>query len=231
MKCLVIIPAYNEEENIEKVINSLRSLNNSDVDVLVVNDCSTDNTVSVLKKLNQKYISLPMNLGIGGAVQTGYKYAFENDYDIAIQIDGDGQHDVSYINDIISPIINDECDMVVGSRYITREGFQSSVARRIGIRILSLMIKVRCRCDVKDVTSGYRAVNKKIIKVFSKSYPTDYPEPETIAVAALSRLNIKEVPVVMKEREFGKSSINIMKSVYYMIKVSIAIVVSKGVDR
>lgn len=222
MKILVIIPAYNEEKNIEKVINNLKEKEPS-IDYLIINDCSNDNTVDICKERNYNFINLPVNLGIGGGVQAGYKYAYENKYDIVVQHDGDGQHDPLYINDIISPIKNREADIVIGSRFIKREGFQSSSLRRIGINFLSTLIKICSGANIKDVTSGYRAVNKKFIKIYAKNYAQDYPEPEAIIAGAMHGAKIIEVPVIMHERYAGKSSINAWKSIYYMIKVSIAI--------
>lgn len=166
-----------------------------------------------------------MNLGIGGGVQAGYRYALEHHYDIAIQMDGDGQHDAKYIKDLIQPIINGESDIVIGSRFLTNKGFQSSRLRRFGINFLSKLIKLCCGIRIKDVTSGFRAVNKKFIKIFAEEYSQDYPEPEAIVAGALHRGVIKEIPVIMHERKEGSSSINSMKSVYYMIKVSIAITI------
>ncbi len=226
MKILVIVPAYNESENIEKVIQTIENCD-VDVDYLVVNDCSTDNTKQILSNDRASYINLPVNLGIGGAVQAGYVYAVENDYDIAIQVDGDGQHDPAYIPKLIEPIINDEADMVVGSRFIENEGFQSSALRRTGINFLSFLIKIMCRVKVYDVTSGFRATNKKLNELFSKEYAQDYPEPEAIITSVRNKARIKEVPVVMLERIGGESSIKSFKSLMYMIKVSVSIVVKR----
>lgn len=226
MKILVIVPAFNESENIEKVINSL---NNCDVNVdyLVVNDCSTDNTQDILKNLNANYINLPVNLGIGGAVQAGYLYADENNYDIAIQIDGDGQHDPAYISKLIQPILDGKADMTVGSRFIDKEGFQSSAMRRAGINFLSFLIRFTCGKKVYDVTSGFRATNAKLIQLFAKDYAQDYPEPEAIVTSIMHGATIEEVPVIMREREGGVSSIRSFKSIYYMIKVSTSIIMKR----
>lgn len=225
-KVLVIIPAYNESHNIE---DTLQSLLNEEiaVDYLVINDCSKDNTLDILKKLDSRYVDLPINLGIGGGMQTGYKYAFRNGYDIAIQMDGDGQHIPKYIKDLVDPIVNDEADLVVGSRFLNKVGFQSSRMRRFGINFLSGLIHVCCGVKVKDVTSGFRAANRKVIELFSQNYAQDYPEPESLVTCAVSGIRILEVPVVMKERSGGKSSITSLKSVYYMIKVSAAIILRR----
>ncbi len=222
MKILIIIPVYNEGNNIEKVISRLKE-NAPYVDYIVVNDCSSDNTVSLCKKNGFHYISLPVNLGIGGGVQAGYLYALEHNYDIAIQMDGDGQHDAKYIEKVLKPILEDQADIVIGSRFLLKEGFQSSKLRRTGINFLSFLIKLCSGTRVKDVTSGFRAVNKKFIKIYSQEYPQDYPEPEAIIAGAFHGGRIREVPVVMHERESGSSSIHSWKIIYYMIKVSIAI--------
>lgn len=230
MKVLVIIPAFNEEENILKVLNRMQN-QYSQYDYLVINDCSRDNTEKILSEGNYNYVSLPVNLGIGGAVQTGYRYALKNNYDIAIQMDGDGQHNPEYIKDIIVPIANGEADSVIGSRFITKEGFQSSGLRRMGIKFLSGLIYLTCGIRVYDVTSGFRAVNKKCIRLFAEEYAQDYPEPEAIVASAMQHIRIKEVPVIMNEREGGVSSISGLKSIYYMIKVSLAILISRLTGR
>lgn len=227
MKTLIIIPAYNEKDNIKKVIASLDKVTADHVDYLVVNDCSKDNTESILKEMGANYVNLPVNLGIGGGVQTGYKYAEVNDYDIAIQIDGDGQHDPAYVETLIKPLLDDEADIVIGSRFLTKEGFQSSALRRFGINFLSCIIKICCGVKVYDVTSGFRAVNKEFIHFYAHDYAQDYPEPEAIIAGALAGARIKEVPVIMYERIGGESSISSFKSIYYMIKVSIAIIVKR----
>jgi len=226
MKVLVIIPAYNEAESIQGVIEKLKQ-DCKEADYVVINDCSRDNTLQKLNELGANYINLPMNLGIGGGVQTGYKYALEQGYDVAVQIDGDGQHDTVYLQKVIEPIISSQADIVIGSRFIEREGFQSSGMRRMGISFLSSLIHLCCGQKILDVTSGYRAVNKKYIKLYSEEYPTDYPEPEAIVYAALKGARICEMPVIMKERVTGKSSIYAWRSLYYMIKVSLAIILCR----
>ena len=226
MKVLVIIPAYNEQDSIISVIDKLKK-DCPKADYVVINDCSKDKTLQVLSENHANYVNLPLNLGIGGGVQTGYKYAMKNGYDIAIQIDGDGQHDTAYLKNVIEPIEKGEADIVIGSRFINKEGFQSSGMRRLGINFLSVLIKICCGTKVLDVTSGFRAVNRTYICEYAKEYPVDYPEPEAIVKASLSGACIKEVPVIMKERESGTSSISPLKSVYYMIKVSLAIIVCR----
>ena len=225
-KVLLIIPAYNEEESLRSLIEEIKTVC-SGMDYLVVNDCSSDDTERLLEELGSNYISLPCNMGIGGAVQSGYRYAAQNGYDIAIQIDGDGQHDVRFVKDMVKLIEDKQADVVIGSRFIDKEGFQSSQARRIGIRILSMLIRLMCGAKVKDVTSGFRAVNRRFIELFAENYPDDYPEPEVIVTAKLYGAVIKELPVVMRERTTGKSSINLKRSIYYMIKVSLAIIICR----
>lgn len=224
MKVLIIIPAYNEQDNIERVVDNLIE-NYPEYDYLVVNDCSKDETENILKKRNYNYISLPTNLGIGGAVQSGYLYAVQNDYDIAIQIDGDGQHDPAYIEKLIEPIVNGEADMTVGSRFIEKEGFQTSFLRRLGINIIRVIIRICCGTKSTDTTSGFRATSKELTKVFSLEYAQDYPEPEAIVAASLNGFRVKDVAVKMKEREGGVSSINTVRSLYYMLKVSLALII------
>ncbi|MBQ9926624.1 MAG: glycosyltransferase family 2 protein [Lachnospiraceae bacterium] len=225
-KVLLIIPAYNEAKSIESVVNNIIQ-NYPQYDYLIINDGSRDNTAEICERNHYNYVSLPLNLGIGGAVQTGYLYALKNNYSIAIQIDGDGQHDIQYVEKIIEPLLKGEADIAIGSRFITKEGFQSSVSRRLGIQILSKLILLVCFKNVKDVTSGFRAVNQRFIKIYAENYPNDYPEPEAIVIALVHGGKIKEIPVVMLERENGTSSINFWKSIYYMIKVTLAIVVSR----
>lgn len=222
MKTLLIIPAYNEKENIANVIRSIKK-ECPGVDYLVVNDCSSDTTVDVLKSIGANYISCPVNLGIGGAVQAGYRYAMENGYEIAIQVDGDGQHDVRFVPGMISEIASGKADIVIGSRFVEKEGFQSSATRRIGIKLLSFFIWMCTGKHIKDVTSGFRAVNDKFIEIFSKDYPDDYPEPEAIVMGVIYGGKVLEYPVEMRERQAGTSSINFRKSIYYMIKVTLSI--------
>ncbi len=224
MKILIIIPAFNEEESIEKVVDNIIE-NFPQYDYLVVNDCSTDSTEAILKKNGYRYISLPVNLGIGGGVQSGYLYAMQNDYDIAIQIDGDGQHDPAYIEKLIAPILAGEADMAIGSRFIEKEGFQTSFMRRLGINLIRGIIKLCCGVKATDTTSGFRATSKELTAYFATHYAQDYPEPEAIVAAALNGFRVTDVPVKMREREGGVSSINAKKSLYYMIKVSIALII------
>jgi len=226
MKPLLIIPAYNEAENIEYVINNLKTTC-PEYDYLVINDNSTDQTKNILLSCDTFFLNLPVNLGIGGGVQTGYLYAVEHGYDIAVQIDGDGQHDPKYIKDIIAPIESGQADVVIGSRFLEKEGFQSSLMRRFGIRFLRRLIKILCGVEVHDVTSGMRAVNRKMIEEYAHNYAQDYPEPEAILTAGMMNAKVMEVPVIMRERQGGTSSINALRAAYYMTKVSIALVMTR----
>lgn len=225
-KILLIIPAFNEAETIEHVVNGL-TVNFPQYDYVVVNDGSSDGTGELCTKKGYQVLNLPINLGIGGAVQTGYRYALKYGYDIAVQLDGDGQHDAAYVKRLIEPLLAGEADVVIGSRFLRREGFQSSRSRRIGINILSDLIWLCTGKRIRDVTSGFRAVNRRFITIYAEDYPSDYPEPEAIITAVMHRGRVAEVPVVMKEREGGTSSITFRKSVYYMIKVTLAILVKR----
>lgn len=226
MRKLIIIPAYNEAESLPNLIDNIENML-PDYDYVIINDGSWDGTKKIANEVNWNIVHLPINSGIGVAVQTGYKYALYNDYDIAIQIDGDGQHDISYLKDIIVPLEEDEADVVIGSRFIECQGFQSSGARRMGIKFLSSFIWLCTGVKVKDVTSGFRAVNKRFIQIFAEDYSKDYPEPEAIVTTKMYGGCIKEMPVIMKEREAGSSSITLWKSVYYMIKVTLAIFIKR----
>ena len=227
IKTLLIIPAYNEEECILDVYNNIQDYNEknkTDYDVIVINDGSKDNTEQILVDNNIPHIKLIQNLGIGGAVQTGYKYAYKYGYDIAIQYDGDGQHDVECVKDLIKPIVEENFDMVIGSRFVKKDekNFQSTYARRVGIGIISFLIRTFARFKVYDPTSGFRASNKKLIEFFANTYPTEYPEPVSEVAILEEGFKVKEVPAKMHERQGGKSSIHAWKNAYYMINVSIA---------
>lgn len=224
MKKLVIIPAYNEQNNITEVIHDLRKYA-SDFHYIIINDGSTDDTISICRKMGFNVVDLPINLGIGASVQTGYIYALENNYDVVVQFDGDGQHEAKYLNKMYDVMIETGSDMVIGSRYLTKQGFQSTALRRVGIRILSRLIKTLYKQEIKDVTSGLRMINKKVTKAFVEYYPHDYPEPETIAFCIRKSFKITEVPVTMRARVEGSSSIKNMQSIYYMLKVSFSIIV------
>lgn len=230
MKVLIIIPAYNEEKSVKGVVDELLSYSYN-YDYVIINDGSTDGTQKVCEKAGLNLISLPINLGIGGAVQTGYRYALENGYDIAVQLDGDGQHDPRYIPDLVDPICEGRADYVIGSRYIENEGFQSTRLRQAGIKLLSGVLYAFTKQRILDSTSGFRAVDKKLIGLFSRNYAQDYPEPEAIMQAALNGSRILERPVRMRERSAGKSSINRFGSVYYIIKVVMSIIFNRIIGK
>lgn len=223
---LIIIPAYNEEASIVSVVEEITA-KYPQYDYVIINDGSCDATRKICRKNGYHFIDLPINLGIGGAVQAGYKYAERKGYKIAIQIDGDGQHNVSQLDRVIEPLISGMADIAIGSRFIEKEGFQSSVMRRIGIYFLSGLIWVCTGKKILDVTSGYRAVNRKFMEIYAEDYPSDYPEAEAIVAAVMHRGKIVEVPVAMNERLTGSSSIRAWKSVYYMVKVTLAIIVRR----
>lgn len=226
MKILIVIPAYNEEENIVKVYENIKKYDvDNRYDVIVINDGSKDNTLKLLKENDIPYIDLINNLGIGGAVQTGYKYAFSNGYDVAVQFDGDGQHSIENVKDIIKPIEEGKCNMVIGSRFVDKSSskFKSTKIRRIGINIISFFIKLVTKKKIYDTTSGFRAIDRNLIKLFSRDYPVEYPEPVSTATILRKKYEVEEVPVKMNERENGVSSIRKWKNVYYMFNVILSI--------
>ena len=222
MRTLLIIPAYNEAANIVQVACTVAS---AGYDFIVVNDGSTDDTLKLCHEHDLPVLNLKENLGIGGAVQAGHKYALEHGYEVDVQFDGDGQHDVSYVPSLLSTI-EAGADLAIGSRFMEKsEGFRSSAMRRVGIRWLSAFIRLFSGIRITDPTSGFRACSLKAIKLFCRDYPMDYPEPESIVTAINHGLNVQEAPVVMRERAGGLSSIRAISSVYYMIKVSLAIAI------
>jgi len=223
-KILVIIPAYNEEGSVGKVAEEVYT-HLSQAEVLVVNDGSTDLTSEIAKSKGAIVLDLPFNLGIGGAMQAGYQYAKEKGYDIAIQVDADGQHDPKEIGKLLKALEEKKIDMAIGSRFIGDSEYKSSIMRRIGIAIFSGVISMIVRQKITDPTSGFRASNRKAIQLFASDYPQDYPEPEVVILLHQCHLKMGEVPVGMSERYSGESSITKIKSIYYMIKVLLAIFV------
>lgn len=223
-KIAIVIPCYNEQENVAALFSEIKNTIYSlpiNVTPIFINDCSTDNTKHVLQSKNIPHLDLPVNLGIGGAVQTGFKYALQNNFDVAVQMDGDGQHPPAELEKILEPIINNQADVVIGSRYLIKQGFQSSSLRRFGINYFKHLNKLLVGVTIHDSTSGYRALNNNALNIVSNYYPDEYPEPETIVLYSLNKLNIKEVPVLMRERQGGESSIRAYKTVYYMFKVTL----------
>ena len=224
MRKIVIIPAYNEQNNIIEVVDDIKK-NAPSFDYVIIKDGSTDDTIDLCRRESFNTIDLPVNLGIGGSVQTGYIYALENGYDVAVQFDGDGQHEAKYLEKMYDEMIRTGSDMVIGSRYLSKNGFQSTTLRRFGTGFLSLLIKILHKQQIRDVTSGLRMVNKKLLTAFSENYPYDYPEPETVAFCMRKKFKITEVPVTMRPRGKGCSSIGSIQSVYYMFKVSFSIII------
>jgi glycosyltransferase involved in cell wall biosynthesis len=225
MKIAAVVPAYNESHAIKDVVNELlemAAVNQLQITVVVVNDCSTDDTGKIIDQLPCISLHLPVNLGIGGAVQTGFKYAFENGFDFAIQVDGDGQHPATAIPKIISAAIEKKWDVTIGSRFLTKEGFQSSSMRRAGIKYFARLNKLLTGISINDTTSGFRLLNRKALAVVNDYYPDEYPEPEAIVLYAKNNLAVGEIQVQMRERQGGISSINSIRAIYYMWKVTLA---------
>ena len=221
LKALVIVPAYNESENIRKVVASLVK---AGYDYVVVNDGSSDNTAEICRSEGFNFLDLKENLGIGGAIQAGHRYALANGYDVDIQFDGDGQHDVNCIPDLLR-LVEGGADLAVGSRFLEPgEGFKSTFMRRVGIKWLSGVIRLVSGLRVTDPTSGFRATGGRALAAFCKDYPADYPEPESIVAAKRKGMVVAETQVTMHERQGGQSSIGAISSVYYMVKVTFAIV-------
>lgn len=231
-KILLIIPAYNEEENIQKTYQTIldyNRLHDDQIEAVVINDGSKDHTEEILKQNGIPHIRLIHNLGIGGAVQTGYKYALENNYDIAIQFDGDGQHDVNYVRAICQPILDGKANMVIGSRFVdkTTSKFKSTISRQIGIKIISFFINLVTKKKLYDVTSGFRAADRKLIERFADTYPREYPEPVSTTEILIDDYIVDEIAVSMNERLGGVSSIRSWKNAYYMINVVLSILVAR----
>ena len=221
MKKLVIIPAFNESGSILRAVQDIKE-HAPGFDYVVINDCSTDDTLQVCQKNGLNHVNLSVNLGIGGAVQTGYIYGCQNHYDVAVQFDG------AYLEQMAEELVRTGSDMVIGSRFIQKEGFQSSGLRRVGIRYFSTLIRLVTGARVTDPTSGMRMVNRDVMKIYAENYPKDYPEPETVARLLRHKCKVKEIPVIMRERQAGVSSISsLRKSAYYMCKVSLAILIER----
>jgi glycosyltransferase involved in cell wall biosynthesis len=222
---LAILPAFNEAGSIGRVIAEIRSFDPG-FGIVVVDDGSTDDTAAEAERAGARVVRLPYNLGIGAAVQTGYQYARDHGYEIAVQIDGDGQHDPRDLEQLLAPLARKEVDMVIGSRFCGERRYRAPLARRIGIGLLAAVVSLIVRRRMTDPTSGFRAVNRMGILLFADNYPHDYPEAEANVLVARHRLRLVEVPVTMRTRETGRSSITALRSLYYMIKVSLALFVS-----
>jgi len=224
LRRIAIVPAYNEERNIGRVLDELRAFD-AGLDVVVVSDGSVDRTVEVAREHGAYVVGLPFNLGIGGAVQTGFRFAHENGYDLVVRCDGDGQHDPSELPKVLEPVLAGDADIAVGSRFVEEAGYRSSATRRVGIRLLALVVSAIARQRVTDTTSGFQALNRKALDLFAADYPHDYPEVEGMVMTIKHRLRLVEVPVRMREREHGRSSITALRSIYYMVKVLVALFV------
>jgi hypothetical protein len=224
VKGIAIVPAYNEALNIGRVIDELRVFD-PELAVVVISDGSSDRTAEVAAEHGAHVIRLPFNLGIGGAVQTGFRYAWERGYELAVRCDGDGQHDPAELPKVLAPVLAGEADICVGSRFTGSDGYRSSATRRIGIRLLALVVSAIARQRVTDTTSGFQALNRRALGLFAGDYPHDYPEVEGMVMTIRHRLRLQEVPVAMREREHGSSSITALRSIYYMLKVFTALFV------
>jgi glycosyltransferase involved in cell wall biosynthesis len=224
VKSIAIVPAYDEEDCIGRVVDEIRAFD-PELHVVVVDDGSSDATADVAAAAGATVLRLPFNLGIGGAVQTGFRYAHEHGYELAVRVDGDGQHDPAQLGAIVGPVERGEVDICVGSRFGDADGYRSSTTRRLGIRVLAWTASALTRQRVTDPTSGFQALNRAGISLFAADYPHDYPEVEALVMVKKHRLQMREVPVSMRERAAGRSSIGAFQSVYYMAKVLLAIFV------
>jgi glycosyltransferase involved in cell wall biosynthesis len=222
LRRIAIVPAYNEEKTIGRVIDEIRAVEPG-FEIVVIDDGSSDHTANEAERAGVHVLRLPFNLGIGGAVQAGYQFARDRGFDLAVQVDGDGQHDPREICALVEPILDGRADMVVGTRFAAGGGYQGTRARRVGIHLFAGVVSLMVRQRVTDTTSGFRAVNRKGIRLFAAEYPPDYPEVEATVVLSRHHLRMLEVPVVMRIRETGSSSITTLRSVYYMVKVLLAL--------
>jgi len=224
MRKAAIVPAYNEAHSIAGVVAELRATQ-PELEIVVIDDGSTDETAAVARRAGAQVVQLPFNLGIGGAVQTGIEWARRRGCELAVQVDGDGQHDPREIDKLLEPILAGRSDVVVGTRFAGEGTYRPSVARRIGIGVFAGLVSLIVRQRVTDTTSGFRAMNERAIDLFAEEYPYDYPEVEATVLIFRHRLRLVEVPVTMRQRETGRSSITLFRSLYYMGKVSLALFV------
>jgi glycosyltransferase involved in cell wall biosynthesis len=223
-RCLAIVPAYNEEASISEVVVEIRDFDPS-LEVLVVDDGSSDATAACAEEAGARVLRLPLNLGIGGAVQAGYMYALERGFDVAVQVDGDGQHDARELRRLLEPVLAGRADLAIGTRFSGPRAYRASLARRMGIGLFATLVSIRVRQRMTDTTSGFRAVNHRGIRLFAADYPHDYPEVEAVVTAARGNLRVCEVPVLMRPRAAGQSSITAFGSFYYVVKVLLALFV------
>ncbi len=222
MKILVIIPALNEEETLRMVIEGIRK-HLPQSDVLVVNDGSTDSTVAIAKEQRVSVLEHPYNMGIGATMQTGLQYGLRNHYDIAVQVDGDGQHRPEFLPSLIQPIMRNRANIVIGSRYLSDGGFKSSLARKAGIKYFTVLVRIFTRQRITDPTSGFRAMDRKAMTLFGEEYPSDYPEVEALLWAHKNGLTFQEIAATMRDRQGGTSSIGLLSALYYMLKVTLSL--------
>jgi glycosyltransferase involved in cell wall biosynthesis len=223
-RVLIIVPAFNEACSLPMLIAALRQ-ECPECDVVVIDDGSSDGTRNAVAHV-ARVVSLPCNLGIGGAVQTGLQIAFREGYDFAMQVDGDGQHPPREISKLLTAMRETGADMVVGTRFLNAHGFKSTAVRRIGIRFFGMLLSAVCRTQITDPTSGFRLINRRTIRLLAQRYSEDFPEVEALVVAHRAGLRIAEVSVQMSERKSGKSSIGAVKSFLYMMKVPLAILMN-----
>ena len=225
-RIVAVVPAFDEAGAIGEVVEEIRAFDPA-IDVVVVDDGSTDATPDVARAAGAAVVRLPFNLGIGAAVQTGFRYALEQGYDVAVRLDGDGQHDASELGKLLEPLARDEADVVTGSRFRGGDGsYRPPLGRRLGITWFARLVSLLSRQRVTDTTSGFQALNRSAIELFARDYPSDYPEVEATVLLLKHRLRLMEVPVVMREREHGSSSITFVSSIYYAIKVTLALLVA-----
>ncbi|HET9242305.1 MAG TPA: glycosyltransferase family 2 protein [Gaiella sp.] len=227
-RIVAVVPAYDEEDAIAAVVDELKAFD-PEIDVVVVDDGSADGTAAAAAAAGAAVVRLPFNLGIGAAVQTGFRYALEQGYDVAVRLDGDGQHDPAELPKLLAPLERGEADVVTGSRFREEEdGYRPPLARRLGITWFARLVSLLSRQRVTDTTSGFQALNRSGIALFARDYPSDYPEVEATVLVLKHRLRLVEVPVRMREREHGSSSITLVRSFYYAIKVTLALLVAMG---
>ena len=224
LRAVAVVPAHNEEHAVGSVVDEIKAFDGQ-IDVVVVDDGSTDRTAEVAARAGAQVVRLPYNLGIGGAVQTGIRYAHEHGFEVAIQIDGDAQHPPAELPKLLEPILDGRADLVIGSRFLGPREYEPPFSRLVGIKILARIVSLIVRQRVTDTTSGYRAMNRRAIRVFAADYPHDYPEVEATVLVFRHRLRMVEVPVSMRTRGGGSSSITFTRSAYYMVKVLLALFV------
>lgn len=225
-KIAVIIPAFNEEEAIGPLLQELKK-ELPEVDIVVINDGSSDGTEQIARNEDVNLLNLPCNLGVGSAIQAGYKLTFEKGYDIVVRIDGDGQHPPEEISKLIAAITAEDVDLIIGSRYIEKSSFGNTTLRSFGIKLLALFLSIICRAKITDPTSGFWVIKRNLLYYFCNDYPYEYPEPEAIALMRRHGYSYKEIPVRFRARIAGKSTIRGWGSVYYMIKVGLALIVDR----